>query len=558
MADLHESEERYAVAVRGANDGLWDWNITTNKVYWLPRWKALLGFDEGDIANHPEEWLSRIHHEDAERVKEALNVHLATGAGHFESEHRMLHADGTYRWMRCRGAAVTDGGGRVTRLAGSLTDITEAKVADALTGLPNRLLFMDLLDRAIKRSERRRDYVFALLVLGLDRFKVVNQGMGVLSADRLLVSVSRRLQSCLRGTDAVSRDTSGFTLARLGGDEFTVLLDDISDASDAIRVAERLRAALRAPFDIEGRQIFMSATVGITVSTTGYDRPENLLQDAAIALSRAKADGTTAVELFDPAMRERAVNRLQLETDLRNAINNNELTVAYQPIISLGPRALVGFEALARWQHPTRGAISPAEFIPVAEDTGMIRQIGKIVLTEACEQMAKWQRQFGRLAPDVMLRQCLGGPVRPARSRRRGPGDPDRDRAGSVEAEAGDHGRHVRQPAGQRRNRARTSAIARRGMEHRRFRHGLLVAELSPPARGEHREDRSLLHRPHGRGRQRVGDGSRHHRPGAQSRYERRRRRGGNHRAGGGATDARMRERPGILFLAPGRSGCRT
>jgi len=409
VADLHESDERYAVAVRGANDGLWDWNITTNKVYWSPRWKALLGFEDGDIANHPEEWLSRIHHEDAQRVKEALSAHLATGAGHFESEHRMLHADGTYRWMRCRGAAVTDGDGRVTRLAGSLTDITEAKVADALTGLPNRLLFMDLLDRAIKRSERRRDYVFALLVLGLDRFKVVNQSMGVLSADRLLVSVSRRLQSCLRGTDAVSRDTSGFTLARLGGDEFTVLLDDISDASDAIRVAERLRAALRAPFDIEGRQIFMSATVGITVSTTGYDRPENLLQDAAIALSRAKADGTTAVELFDPAMRERAVNRLQLETDLRNAIDNNELTVAYQPIISLGPRALVGFEALARWQHPTRGAISPAEFIPMAEDTGMIRQIGKIVLTEACEQMAKWQRQFGRLAPDVMCVNVSAG-----------------------------------------------------------------------------------------------------------------------------------------------------
>ena len=392
VADLHESEERYALAERGANDGLWDWNVTTNKVYWSPRWKALLGYAEREIANHPEEWLSRIHHEDAERVKEGLSAHLASGMGHHESEHRMLHADGTYRWMR----------GRVTRLAGSLTDITEAKVADALTGLPNRLLFMDLLDRAIKRSERRPDYVFALLVLGLDRFKVVNQSMGVLSADRLLVAVSRRLQACLRGTDAVSRDTSGFTLARLGGDEFTVLLDDISDASDAIRVAERLRAALRAPFNVEGRQIFMSATVGITVSTTGYERPEGLLQDAAIALHRAKADGSAAVELFDPAMRNRAVNRLQLETDLWNAVDNEELTVAYQPIISLGPRALVGFEALARWNHPTRWPISPAEFIPIAEDIGMIRQIGKIVLTEACRQMAKWQQQFGRLAPDLM------------------------------------------------------------------------------------------------------------------------------------------------------------
>jgi diguanylate cyclase (GGDEF)-like protein/PAS domain S-box-containing protein len=409
VADLHESEERYALAVRGANDGLWDWNLTTNKVYWSPRWKALLGYAEREIANHPEEWLSRIHHEDAERVKKTLSAHLASAAGHYESEHRMLHADGTYRWMRCRGASVTDGSGRVTRLAGSLTDITEAKVADALTGLPNRLLFMDLIDRAIKRSERRPDYVFALLVLGLDRFKVVNQSMGVLCADRLLVSVSRRLQACLRGTDAVSRDTSGFTLARLGGDEFTVLLDDINDASDAIRVAERLRAALRAPFNIEGRQIFMSATVGITISTTGYERPEGLLQDAAIALHRAKADDTADVELFDPAMRKRAVNRLQLETDLRNAIDNDELTVAYQPIISLGPRALVGFEALARWQHPTRGPIGPGEFIPIAEDIGMIRQIGKIVLTKACRQMAKWQQQFADLAPDIMCVNVSAG-----------------------------------------------------------------------------------------------------------------------------------------------------
>ena len=409
ITDLKESEERYSVAVRGANDGIWDWNVGTDEVYWSPRWKALLGHEDHEIGKHPDEWLSRIHHEDVDRVKESLSTYLGSGHGHFESEHRLLHRDGTFRWMRCRGAAVTDGSGCITRLAGSLSDITDAKLADALTGLPNRLLFVDVLGRAIKRLERRRDYVFALLVLGLDRFKDLNQTLGVLGADRLLVAVARRLQSSLRGTDMISRDTEGFTLARLGGDEFTVLLDDIGDASDAIRIAERLRAALRAPFEIDGRQVFTSATIGITLSTTGYERAEELLQDAAIALHRAKASGTTPFELFDPAMRAPAMRRLQIETDLQNALDNGELAVFYQPILSLGSRTIEGFEALARWHHPTRGPISPNEFIPIAEDTGMIRQVGSVVLSESCRQMAQWQRKFGPLAPAVMCVNVSAG-----------------------------------------------------------------------------------------------------------------------------------------------------
>jgi diguanylate cyclase (GGDEF)-like protein/PAS domain S-box-containing protein len=409
VADLHESEERYAVAVRGANDGLWDWNLVTNEVYWSPRWKELLGYGEGEIGTDPEEWLSRIHDEDVQLAKETLEAYLASGIGHYESEHRIRHSDGTYRWMRCRGAAVTDVPGHVTRLAGALTDITETKVADALTGLPNRLLFVDLLDRAIKRTQRNPTYVFAALVLGLDRFKIVNQSLGVLSADRLLISVARRLQSSLRGTDVVSRNGGGFTLARLGGDEFMVLLDDITDASDAIRVAERLRAALCTPFDVERHQVFTSAVVGITVSTTGYERAEQVLQDAAIALHRAKAGKSVAYELFDPTMRERALTRLQLETDLRNAIDNREITVLYQPIISLVTGTIKGFEALARWHHPVRGPISPVDFIPIAEDTGMIRQLGRLVLAESCRQMAAWQRQFGGLAPGFMCVNVSAG-----------------------------------------------------------------------------------------------------------------------------------------------------
>ena len=195
IEDLRESEERYALAARGANDGLWDWNLSTNEVYWSPRWKAMLGYDEAAIGVSPDEWLTRVHQEDAGRVKETLAAHLADESGLYESEHRILHRNGTFRWVLCRGAAVRNRHGAVTRLAGSLTDITEAKVADALTGLPNRLLFVELIERAIKRTERRQDYAFALLALGLDRFKAVNHSLGLLTADCLLVAIARRLQS---------------------------------------------------------------------------------------------------------------------------------------------------------------------------------------------------------------------------------------------------------------------------------------------------------------------------------------------------------------------------
>lgn len=401
VEDLRESEERYALAVRGANDGLWDWNLTTNEAYWSPRWKAMLGYDEPSIGVSPDEWLTRVHPDDARRVRKELAAHLAGESGFYESEHRILHRDGTFRWVLCRGAAVRASHGAVTRLAGSLTDITDVKVADALTGLPNRLLFVDLLERAIRRTERRQDYTFALLTLGLDRFKTVNQSLGLLSADYLLVAIAHRLQSSLRATDAVTHQP-GSTLARLGGDEFTVLLEDVTDASDAIRVAERLRSALDKPFDVEGHQVFVSATVGITLSTTGYVRPEDVLQDAAIALHRAKTSGTTTYELYDPAMRERAVSRLRVETDLRNAIDNREFVVMYQPIIALETGTITGFEALVRWRHPTRGLLSPAEFISIAEDTGMISQIGRQVLVESCRQMVDWQRRFGPDAPKVI------------------------------------------------------------------------------------------------------------------------------------------------------------
>jgi diguanylate cyclase (GGDEF)-like protein/PAS domain S-box-containing protein len=399
---LHESEERYALAMLGANDGLWDWNLTTNQVYWSSRWKSMLGYGEAEVTANPDEWFSRVHHDDLEGARAALSAHLAGETEHYEHEHRIMHRDGSYRWVRWRGAAIRNDRSVATRVAGSLSDITEARVSDALTGLPNRLLFDELLDRAIKRAERRSDYLFALLVLGLDRFKAVNESLGRPAADRLLVAVARRLHASLRATDAISRGEGAFTLARIGGDEFTVLLDDITDASDAMRVAERLRSALEKPFNVDGQMVFASAGVGIAISATGYTEPDEILRDGTIALHRAKADGTSRCELFDPVMRHRAMSRLQMETDLRGALATSQFEVHYQPIIAVETGEVAAFEALLRWRHPIRGLLAPSEFIAVAEETGLIVPIGRWILDESCRQMEVWQQRFGDAAPAVM------------------------------------------------------------------------------------------------------------------------------------------------------------
>jgi diguanylate cyclase (GGDEF)-like protein/PAS domain S-box-containing protein len=285
VEDLRESEERYALAVSGANDGLWDWNLQVNEVYFSARWKAILGFQASDIGVSPEEWFTRVHPEDREPVQRAVMAHVEGATAHYEQEHRMLHQNGTYRWVRSRGLAVRDGSGRATRMAGSQTDITEGKVTDPLTGLPNRLLFMDHLERATKRARRRKDYLFALLFLNLDRFKIVNDSLGPLMADQLLIAVAHRLLACLRSTDIITRYESGHTVARLGGDEFAILLDDITHVHDTTRVAERLQREIMSPFMVHGQEVFTSATIGIAVSATGYDRPEELLRDANTALA---------------------------------------------------------------------------------------------------------------------------------------------------------------------------------------------------------------------------------------------------------------------------------
>lgn len=401
---LRESRERYELAVAATNDGLWDWSLERGEVYYSTRWKRMLGLRDDEVGNSEDDWFRLIHPAEMEAVRSDFYRHIEGHTPQFRSEHRVRHADGTYRYMVSRGLAVRDSGGKALRIVVAQSDITDQKITqeqllhdalhDKLTGLPNRALLIDRLEHAIGCVSRRPGYEFAVLFLDLDRFKIVNDSLGHTIGDGLLVEVTRRLKRIVRSND---------TFARLGGDEFTILMDDIAGVEDATRLADRVQEELSVPFVLEGHEVFPTVSIGIALSKTGYQRAAEVLRDADIAMYRAKASGKACYEVFDRTMHQKAMTLLWMEADIRRALDRNEWELHYQPIVSLRNGSLAGFEALARWHHPERGMIPPSEFIPIAEETGLIVLLGEWVLREACRQMGEWNGRLRQLGAEPLV-----------------------------------------------------------------------------------------------------------------------------------------------------------
>ena len=389
---LRESEERYALAAQGANDGLWDWNPVTNAIYLSSRWKEMLGYTDAEIHPDLEDWFSRIHPGDRERVKSEIIARKRDADPIFASEYRIRQKEGGYIWVLCRGIVVRDPSGRIIRMAGSQSDITQGKVVDPLTGLPNRLYFIDRLEALIDECAGKADS-FAVLFLDVDRFKVVNDSLGHETGDMLLLQIAERLRSSVRSTDVSARIAFPSVVARFGGDEFAVLLENLSYPLDATTVAERILTQFATHFDIRGRVIFATISIGVALGDSA-GTSKDLLRNADTAMYYAKNHGKARFEIFDEGMRGRAVARMELESDLRKAIEECEFLVYYQPEVSLRTGKVVGYEALVRWNHPLRGTVMPGEFLSVAEETGLIVPLGRWVMREACRQMAEWHRDF--------------------------------------------------------------------------------------------------------------------------------------------------------------------
>jgi diguanylate cyclase (GGDEF)-like protein len=315
---------------------------------------------------------------------------IAGQSENFENEHRLRHKDGHYIWVSSQVSSRKEENGKIHRIAGSVSDITARKESEQnllrsslyneLTHLPNRALFLDRVNRAIALSIRDKNYLFAVMALNIDHFKGINDSLGRSVGDELLIEVSKNLKECLRPED---------TAAHLGGDEFAILLEDIKHIGGANLVANKIHKLFASPFDLSGQKVFVTMSIGIALSATGYDRAEDLLRDAEIAMHRAKATGKGKQEVFDQEMYSRSLSLLQLESDLRRALERDELTAFYQPILSLETGKITGTEALMRWNHPSRGLVSPGEFIPVLEQTGLIVNAGEMILKMACQHNKK-------------------------------------------------------------------------------------------------------------------------------------------------------------------------
>jgi PAS domain S-box-containing protein len=387
------------------------------RLYNSPAYLKVLGYSPEDL--NATSSIEQIHPDDRPRVLKAAEKARLSGQGE-RMEYRVRHKDGSWRTLESTASPIRNEKGQTDKLVIVNRDITERKRAeemlahnafhDGLTNLPNRALFLDRLQQALTLSKRHPNYKFAVLLIDVDEFKIINDSLGHAAGDDLLIQIGQRLKESVRRADTVSRPRASDvpdrpanddTLARLGGDEFTILLDDIRDPIEAVRVAERMQAELAIPFVVNQQGIVISASIGIAASTSPHTHAEDLLRDADIAMYRAKRAGKACCEVSDTAMHENAVKRLQLETDLRKALDQAEFRVYYQPIVSLQTGKITGFEALTRWQRP-EGILAPIAFIAVAEETGLIIPMNRQLLREACQHLRSWQSEFPSDSPLTM------------------------------------------------------------------------------------------------------------------------------------------------------------
>ena len=409
-----QREELFQIVTENAADMIALVDVKGHRLYNSPAYKRILGYSAAELGETSA--FEQIHPEDRFKVLEAAREARSTGIGK-KLEYRIRHKDGTWKVLESIASTVRDEKGDVAKLVIVNRDVTERKRAeeqlehnsfhDTLTGLPNRRLFLDRLQHLFDRAQRNPERQYAVLFVDLDAFKVFNDTMGPAVGDQVLVEISRRLGACLRDDDTVSRPQDEIpiterVLSRMGGDEFTILLEEVTDPSHAMRVAKRILSAVAEPFFVEGREVRTSASLGIALSTPMQKRAEDLLQDADVAMRRAKAMGGSRCEVFDEAMHARAVNRLKLEAELREAIGQRQFRVYYQPMFDLETKRIVGLEALLRWQHPEQGLISPYKFMAAAEDTGLLVSAGQWLIVEACKQLSAWTAAITSMEPMSM------------------------------------------------------------------------------------------------------------------------------------------------------------
>jgi diguanylate cyclase (GGDEF)-like protein/PAS domain S-box-containing protein len=405
--------ERRALALTGAGDMIWDWDVAADKVFTSAETESVLGLKPGTLEGPAAKWLDVLHPLDRDRFRATLDNVLEQRRGRVAQDFRLHTADGHFLWFTLRARPVVGSDGEVIRLVGTLTDVTEFKTAeerllhdavhDNLTGLPNRELFLDRLDGVLGFAKADKAIKPTVMVIDLDRFKQVNDSVGMAVGDSILLTLARRLGRVIKPQD---------TLARLSGDQFGLILLSEPEAAKAATVAQTIRRTLRAPITFNDREIFVTGSIGMSFGDSESQRGEEVLKDAELAMYHAKRGGGDRIEVFKPAMRARKTDRLTLESDLRRALEREEIALLYQPIVRLDDRSVAGFEALARWNHPKFGRMSPAEFINIAEETGLIVELGLFVMERAARQLSTWQRTLRLRTPlfvsvNVSSRQLL-------------------------------------------------------------------------------------------------------------------------------------------------------